>query len=164
SANYSGPDAFTYKANDGSADSNLATVTLTITAVNDAPLAVGDSYSLNEDGVLNVAATGVLTNDSDIEGDPLTVVLVSGPTNGSLTLNVNGTFTYTPSANFNGTDSFTYKVNDGTADSNVATVTLTVTAVNDAPLAGNDAYGLNEDSVLTVAAAGVLSNDGDIDG
>src|SRR5205814_1196676 len=144
--------------------SNVATVTLIVTGVNDAPVAAGNSYSLNEDSGLTVAAPGVLVNDSDVEGDLLTAVLVTGPTSGSLTLNSNGSFTYTPGANFNGTDSFTYTANDVVRDSNVATVTLTVTAVNDAPLAGNDAYSLNEDCVLNVAAAGVLSNDTDIDG
>src|SRR6266850_2603043 len=128
------------------------------------PLASADGYGVNEDGVLNVAGAGVLTNDSDIDGDSLTAVLVSGPANGSLTLNANGSFSYTPSANFNGTDSFAYKANDGSADSNVVTVTLTVTAVNDAPVAAADAYTTSEDTPLTVTAAGVLSNDTDIDG
>jgi VCBS repeat-containing protein len=76
----------------------------------------------------------VLANDTDADGNPLTAILVNGPSNGSVSLNPNGTFTYTPNTNFNGTDSFTYKTNDGTVDSNnVATVTLTVNAVNDAP-------------------------------
>ncbi|WP_165614609.1 cadherin-like domain-containing protein, partial [Mycolicibacterium flavescens] len=67
------------------------------------------------------------------EGDPLEAILVSGPANGTLTLNDDGSFTYTPDENFNGTDTFTYKVNDGTEDSDTATVTITVNAVNDAP-------------------------------
>src|SRR6266850_2266164 len=163
-ANFNGTDSFTYQANDGTADSNVATVTLTVTAVNDAPTATADGYSVNEDGVLIVAAVGVLANDADIDGDPLTAVLVSGPANGSLTLNANGSFTYTPNASFNGTDSFTYQANDGSADSNVVTMTLTVTAVNDAPVASADSYPTSEDTPLTVAAAGVLSNDTDIDG
>src|SRR5439155_20346154 len=96
--------------------------------------------------------------------DSLTAVLVSGPVNGSLTLNANGSFNYTPNANFNGTDSFSYQANDGTSNSAVATVTLTVTAVNDAPVAAGDNYSVNEDGVLTVSAAGVLLNDSDIEG
>src|SRR6185437_12906686 len=88
----------------------------------------------------------------------------SGPAHGALTLNANGSFTYTPAANYNGADSFTYKANDGTADSNVATVSLTVTAVNDAPVAGSDSYTTAEDTPLSVAASGVLSNDTDVDG
>src|SRR5439155_1130071 len=135
-----------------------------VTPVNDAPLATADGYATSEDTPLTVAAAGVLANDSDIDGDALSAALVSGPTNGTLTLNANGSFTYTPNANFNGTDSFTYKANDGAADSNIATVTLTITAVNDAPVASGDAYAVNEDGVLNVAATGVLINDTDIDG
>ena len=78
----------------------------------------------------------MLGNDTDVDGDTLTAVLVSGPAHGTLTLNADGSFTYTPDANYNGSDSFTYKANDGSADSNVATVSLTVSAVNDAPVAG----------------------------
>ena len=79
---------------------------------------------------------GVLGNDSDPNGDALTAVLVGGPSNAaSFTLNANGSFTYTPTANFSGTDTFTYRANDGTSNSNVATVTITVNPVNDAPTA-----------------------------
>ena len=90
---------------------------------NSAPTATGDSYTVAEDGTLT-PATGVLANDSDPDGNPLTAALVAGPSHGTLTLNVNGTFTYNPSANYNGPDSFTYKANDGSLDSNVATVNL----------------------------------------
>src|SRR5207248_8091982 len=84
----------------------------------------------------NAGATapgGVLLNDSDVEGSPLTATLVSGPAHGQVYLNANGTFMYLPDTNFAGVDSFQYKVSDGTAYSNVATVTLTVAGVNDAP-------------------------------
>ncbi len=114
--------------------------------------------------MLTVAAPGVLGNDSDPDGDPLTAVLVTGPSHGSLTLNANGSFSYTPAADFTGADSFSYRASDGTLTSNVATVTLNVTAVNDAPVAAGDAYSTAEDTVLTVAAPGVLGNDGDPDG
>ena len=121
-------------------------MTITVTAVNDAPVAADDAYSTAEDTALTVAAPGVLGNDTDPDGDPLTAVLVSGPSHGTLTLNADGSFTYTPAANFNGTDSFTYRASDGTADSNLATVTITVTAVNDAPAATDDAYSTAEDT------------------
>ncbi len=88
---------------------------------------------------------------------------MTGPSHGSLTLNANGSFSYTPAANYNGPDSFTYKANDGDLDSNTVTVALTITAVNDAPVAANDSYTTAEDTTLTVAAPGVLGNDSDID-
>ena len=100
---------------------------------NSAPTAAGDSYTTNEDTVLNQLAPGVLTNDTDADGDPLTALKATGPTHGTLRLNSDGSFAYTPSTGFSGSDSFTYKANDGTADSNEASVTITVNAVNDAP-------------------------------
>src|SRR5204863_14379 len=163
-ANYNGPDSFTYKANDGQADSGVATVSITITGVNDAPVAVNDSYTTTEDTTLTIAASGVLANDSDIDGDTLSAVLVSPPTHGNLTLNTNGSFSYVPATNYNGPDSFTYKANDGQADSGIATVSITITGVNDAPVAVNDSYATPEDTTLNVAAPGVLANDSDVDG
>src|SRR5439155_17801119 len=106
-------------------------------AVHDAPVAGNDSYSNNEDTAL---AGNVLGNDTDVEGSALNAILVSGPAHGSLTLYASGSFTYTPSANYNGPDSFTYRANDGSLDSNVATVSITISAVNDAPVAVNDSF------------------------
>ncbi|PYM89215.1 MAG: hypothetical protein DME04_26975, partial [Candidatus Rokuibacteriota bacterium] len=162
-AGYAGPDSFTYRANDGVADSNLATVSLTVNAVNSAPVAINDSYSTNEDTALTVAAPGVLGNDTDVDGDVLTAIVVAGPSHGTLTLNANGSVIYTPAADYNGPDSFTYKANDGTVTSNVATVALTVVAVNNPPVAANDSFTGTEDTLLTVAAPGVLGNDTDVD-
>jgi len=163
-ANYNGTDSFTYKASDGTNNSNVATVDITVSAIDDAPAAVNDSYSCNEDATLTVPAPGVLANDADAEGDALTAVLVSGPGHGNLTFSADGSFTYVPAANYNGSDSFTYKANDGTLDSNVATVTITVNPVNDAPTASDNSYATDEDATLTIAAPGVLDNDTDVDG
>ncbi|GIU97280.1 MAG: hypothetical protein KatS3mg013_1083 [Actinomycetota bacterium] len=165
-ANFHGSDSFTYKANDGTVDSGTATVSITVSSVNDAPVAQDDSYSTAEDTPLNVSApVGVLGNDSDVDGDSLTAVLVSGPSHGTLTLNANGSFDYTPNANFHGSDSFTYKANDGTVDSGTATVSITVSSVNDAPVAQDDSYSTAEDTPLNVSApVGVLGNDSDVDG
>ena len=89
-----------------------------------------------EGTALTVAAPGVLDGDNDPEGDPLSAAVVTGPSHGTLTLNANGSFTYTPAAGYDGTDSFTYRANDGTLNSNAATVTITVTAPpNQAPTA-----------------------------
>ena len=112
-ANYNGPDSFTYQVNDGTVNSNVATVAITVIAVNDAPVAAENSYSTNEGTTLTVGAPGVLGNDSDVEGDPLTAVVVGLPAHGTLSLNPNGGFTYTPAAGFNGLDGFSYKANDG---------------------------------------------------
>ena len=163
-ANFSGLDGFTYKANDETADSNVASVSLTVTPVNDAPVAVDDAYSTNEDTVLTISAPGLLGNDTDVDGDALTAIMVSEPAYGALSVNADGSFTYSPAANFNGADAFTYKANDGTADSKVATVSLTITPVNDAPVAVNDTYTAVEDTPLTIAAPGLLANDTDVDG
>src|SRR5207247_1577671 len=153
-AGYAGPDSFTYRVNDGDADSNVATVSITVNAVNSAPVAVNDSYSTNEDTALTVAVPGVLGNDTDADGDVLTAIVGAGATHGTLTLNANGSLTYTPAANYNGPDSFTYKANDGTVDSNVATVTITVAAANDAPsfTKGADKTVLEDAAAQTVSA------------
>ena len=153
-AGYYGADSFTYKANDGLADSNVATVSLTINAVNHPPVAVNDSYSVNEDAVLSMAARACWPTTPTWTATPLTAVVVTDPSHGTLTLNANGSFTYTPTASYYGSDSFTYKANDGAADSNVATVSLTINAVNHPPVAVNDSYSLNQNTVLTVAATG----------
>jgi M6 family metalloprotease-like protein len=164
SANYAGPDSFTYRANDGAADSNVATVTINVVATNRAPVAVDDSYIVDEDAPLTISASGVLSNDTDEDGNTLTAVLVSGSAHGTLAFNADGSFTYAPAANWSGSDSFTYKANDGAGDSNTATVTITVNAVNDAPVVVNDSYNTNEDAPLNMAVPGVLSNDTDVEG
>src|SRR4029079_7879250 len=105
--------------------------------------AANNSYTKTEDVLLVVAAPGVLGNDSDADGDPLAAVLVGGPAHGTVVLSPDGGFTYTPEANYNGTDTFTYVASDGTLSSNVATVTISVTATNDPPVAGNDSYSTN---------------------
>ena len=113
----------------------MATVTVVIERRERRAGGGNDSYSTNEDQVLNVAAPGVLGNDADIDGRPLQAVLVSGPAHGTLTLNANGSFSYMPAANFNGADSFSYKANDGSDDSNRRPCLILVNAANDAPVA-----------------------------
>ncbi len=123
-----------YLGNGPFAASTSNTVNYSVSASNVAPSAQADTFNVNEDATLTVAANGVLGNDDDDDGDPLTAQLVTGPTHEqSFTLNSNGSFSYTPESNFNGGDSFTYRANDGQANSNNAIVTLTVIAVNDSP-------------------------------
>ncbi len=162
--NYTGPDSFSYKANDATSSSGVATVNITVTPVNDPPIAVNDNYSTPEDAVLNISAPGVLANDSDPESDPLSAIVVSTPLHGTVTLNSNGAFAYQPAANYTGLDSFTYKARDLTAESGVATVSITVTPLNDAPLAADDNYSTDEDASLIIPLPGVLANDLDPDG
>jgi uncharacterized repeat protein (TIGR01451 family) len=104
--------------------------------INPPPVAADDTYDTPEDTWLTVSAPGVLSNDTDADLDPLTAIKVTDPAHGSLALNPDGSFTYKPEANWNGTDSFTYKANDTQVDSNTATVTVNVSAVNDAPVLG----------------------------
>jgi Bacterial Ig domain/Bacterial Ig-like domain (group 1) len=118
------------------AGSSVGTVTFnaTGTASNVAPVANPDEVSLNEDGSLTVPAPGILGNDTDANGDPLSAQVVGGPPpNGDFAFNANGAFTYTPDADFFGTDQFTYRANDGDANSATSTVTITVNPINDDP-------------------------------
>ncbi|HVK13669.1 MAG TPA: Ig-like domain-containing protein, partial [Gemmataceae bacterium] len=157
-----GTDSFTYNVFDGtSSASPPATVTITVDPVNDAPVAVADAYRVPEDGTLTVPAPGVLNNDSDVDGALPDAVLVAGPAHGTLTLNPDGSFTYTPAANYSGTDSFTYKANDGTTDSNTVTVTLFVSPVQDAPVAADDGPVTVPGKAVKI---NVLANDTDVDG
>ena len=154
---YFGPDTFTYRVSDGEIESNLASVSLTVLPVNDAPIAVDDTLETLEDTPL---AIDVLANDSDIDGDALRAVLLDQPHFGTLTQTGAGTFTYTPNADFFGPDRFTYRASDGTLVSDIATVTITVRPVNDAPIAADDAAITDEDVPVMVD---VLANDRDVD-
>jgi VCBS repeat-containing protein len=150
-ANYHGPDSFTYRASDGTVQSEIATVSITVAAVNDSPLANADLYSVAEDMPFSFPGRGVLFNDVDPDGDELLAKLETGPAHGVLILEDDGNFLYTPAADFNGPDSFTYRASDGEATSGIAAVSLNVNAVNDAPLAVADWYGVPEDTLLTIA-------------
>jgi uncharacterized repeat protein (TIGR01451 family) len=132
--NYFGPDSFTFTVNDGSLTSAVATVSITVLAVNDAPSAVANSYTVGQNLPLVITAPGVLTNDTDVESNALTAVLVGNPANGALTFNANGSFTYTPTNDFTGVDSFTYRASDGQTNSAAVAVTITVFPLADVVL------------------------------
>lgn len=156
---------FAFRVSDvgGATDASANIRVINLLAVNDPPTGNADGYSVNEDGILVVnAAAGVLSNDTDIDGGALTVAsLASGPANGSLILNSDGSFTYTPNANFNGVDSFSYNVSDGTSTSGPVTVSLTVNAVNDAPV--NTVGGpvsVNEDTSIALTGVSIADDDG----
>lgn len=160
-SNFSGTISFQFKANDGEFDSNVATITIIVTPVNDAPVADDGTNTTPEDTPVNGLVTG-----SDIDGDSLTFALDTATSNGSIVVNSDGTYTYTPNANFNGVDSFTFVANDGTANSNIATVTITVTPVNDAPVcetptAASYIWPPNHKMVSVGAAMNTSDVDGD---
>jgi VCBS repeat-containing protein len=163
-ANYNGADSFSYKVNDGELDSNVATVSLTVTPVNDAPVANPIAATLAEDGSITL---DLLASAFDVDGDPLTVS-VTNPQSGTLTHNPDGTWTYTPAPDFNGEDGFAYTVSDDRRESPwdgqltaSSFVRLTITAVNDAPVAVDDSAALDEDGSIRLA---LLANDHDVDG
>lgn len=153
-ADWYGTTTFTYHANDGENDSNTTVVTITITSQPDAPIASNDNYTTIEDTPLTISASGVLENDSDADGDSLTAVLETTVTTGTLTLNSDGSFSYTPPANWFGVTNFTYYANDGQEDSNTAVVTLTVLSENDLPVvnAGGDETA-NEGEVISFSGS-----------
>jgi hypothetical protein len=152
--NYTGSDSFTFKVNDGTVDSAVVTMLISIAAVNDAPVAVAQSVTLDEDKSVAITLVG-----SDVEGSDLTYSVVDPPTKGVLS----GTapnLTYTPNANANGIDSFTFKVNDGALDSAVATVSMGITAVNDAPVAVAQTVVAIKNTARTLVLGG-MDADGD---
>lgn len=162
-SSFVGTNTLEYRSFDvaGNAEATV-TVTFRITRANSAPVAAADSFPVAKNTTLTVTATGVLANDTDPDGDPLTAVLASDVTFGTLTLDPAGSFTYRPPAGFSGTVTFTYRASDGTEDSGPATVTIDVQ--NSAPDAVADSYSVAKNTTLTVAAPGVLSNDTDPDG
>ncbi|HEY3216270.1 MAG TPA: Ig-like domain-containing protein, partial [Candidatus Eisenbacteria bacterium] len=153
-----------YSSKEGSQPPQLVITYRFGSAANNRPVAQDNAYSLNEDASLTVAAPGVLGNDTDADGDPLTATVTSSPANGSVALQPTGGFTYTPAANFSGTDWFTYTVSDGRGGTDIGSVTLTVNPRPDPPTALNDSYSVVVNNSLVVAAPGVLGNDSDLDG
>ena len=128
-ANFNGSDSFTFKVSDETADSDDATVSITVNAVNDPPMANDDSTTTQEDTPVTI---DVLSNDIDVDGDTLTVTTVTQGRNGSVTINPDNTLSYNPNADFYGTDAFTYTVSDGTSDI-TATVKVTVNPAQSVP-------------------------------
>jgi Bacterial Ig domain len=164
-AGFVGNDQFRYALTDGQAR-DLGIVSLRIIgSTNQAPVALGESYTFNEDIVLRSggAVVSLLANDSDPDGDVLSVQIITQPIHGQLQLD-GDQFSYTPAANYFGADQFSYAVSDGALQSATVTTTLAVTAVNDAPIAMVDRYLITQASVLTVSAGqGVLANDLDVE-
>ena len=157
SAGWSGTDTFTYTVSDPEGASSTATVTVTVTSTNQAPVAVNDAVSTDED----LATTfDPRANDSDPDSDPLTITAKTDGANGTVAITSATQVTYTPSAGWNGTDSFTYTVSDPEGATSTATVTMTVNSTNQAPVAVNDTVSTDEDVAVTIDPRG---NDSDPD-
>jgi hypothetical protein len=171
SLDFNGSATITIATNDqgntgtGGPQSDTDSVTVDVTPTNDTPVAVADTYNVLVDTVLNVAAPGVLSNDTDADLETLTANLISNVSNGTLTLNPDGSFTYTPTAAYVGPDSFTYRATDpNNANSNTVTVSITVLTTNVAPVAVADTFTAYAFIGATIPALGVLANDTDADG
>ena len=159
--NFNGTDSFKYTVSDGNGGTDIATVTVTVNSVNDAPVANDDSAETFEDidvtipvidGDANNSNAGA---DTDVDNDPLSVTAIGtgndAPSDGTATIDSGSrTITYSPADNFNGTDSFKYTVSDGKGGTNTATVTVTVNSVNDPPVANDDSAATDEDTAVTI--------------
>jgi CshA-type fibril repeat protein len=155
--NFNGPATITYTISDGQGGTATATVAVNVTPVNDPPVARPDTATTAEDTPVIIAP---LANDSDVDGNPLTITAASSP-NGTVVINPNGTISFTPAPNFNGPTTITYTISDGQGGSATTTIAVNVTPVNDAPVARNDVFSMDED---TTARIPVLTNDSDADG
>ncbi|HEX8699421.1 MAG TPA: Ig-like domain-containing protein, partial [Myxococcaceae bacterium] len=151
---FSGTVTFTYTITDGSGETDTATVTVTVEGTNNPPRANDDTFTVAEDS--GATALDVLANDTAEAGETLSVVSVTQPANGTVTLNGN-VVSFTPAPNFNGATTFTYTVSDGNGGFDPATVTVNVTPVNDPPTANDDSFTVAENSGATVL--NVLAND-----
>ena len=153
-----GTDQFNFEAVDSNNRSiiNVATGTITVNSINDAPIANNMSVSTNENRIKQLEIT---LEANDVDGDNLTFSIVGDVSDGTTSIN-NNIVSYTPSQDWNGTDTFTYKANDGNVDSNVATVTITVNAVNDAPTTSDISISTNEDNAVSITLVGTdIEND-----
>ncbi|EMD1175596.1 tandem-95 repeat protein, partial [Vibrio harveyi] len=151
--NFNGDATISYTISDGQLTDD-ATVAVTVKPVNDAPVAVNDAVSTDEDTAVTI---DVLANDSDPENDTLTITAASVPTEQGTVAIVDGKLVFTPAENFNGDATISYTISDGQLTDD-ATVAVTVNPVNDAPVAVNDAVSTDEDTAVTID---VLANDSD---
>ena len=154
---------------EGGQDTQTISFNVTINPINDGPVANDQNVLVNEGAttdVLDNNETNLLYNAVDVDQDELSAILVTAPSNGSLTLNLDGTFTYTHDGSETTSDGFTYKVNDGLLDSNIATVTITINPVNDAPVVSNHALTVDEGGIATIldnSESSLLFNASDIE-
>ncbi|MBC7951184.1 MAG: cadherin-like domain-containing protein, partial [Rhodospirillaceae bacterium] len=161
--NFNGAASFSYTMTDSAGATSSATVNVAVTSVNDAPIAVNDSLTTTEDTALTIAPATLLGNDTDVDGDTLSITAVSNAVGGTVAI-VDGNVVFTPTTNFNGSASFSYTISDGQGGTSTATANVSVSAVNDGPVAVADWQMTNEDTPLVIAASTLLANDSDVDG
>ena len=149
---FNGAVNLSYDVSDGTS-TVAGSLDVTVAAVNDAPVAVADSASTNEDSAVTIFASALLANDSDVEGDTLTLTGVSNAVGGGVALDGNGDVVFTPDADFNGSASFDYTVSDGNGGTATQTVAVTVAAVNDAPVAITDSASASEGTAVKIGRA-----------
>ncbi len=159
SPNYYGSDIFVYSISDGNGGTDSGAITISVSAINDAPNAIDDTATVVEDSLNN--QINVLLNDNDIDGDTMTIVSVTQPSHGTVTF-TSAQVSYTPLLNFYGPDSFTYSISDGHGGSDTASVNVLITGVNDPPIANDDTATVQQESSNNLI--NVRANDGDIDG
>ena len=158
--NFSGMESTTYWLSDGQGGTALGYIQLFVAAVNDLPVAANDAVDATEDTAAPIAASVLLTNDTDVDGDTLAVAAVSAPSGGSVALAA-GTVTFTPTPEWCGAGGFSYEVSDGHGGTDTASVVVTVACVNDAPVAVADAALVAQNAPPTVV--NVTANDTDAD-
>ncbi|SFR48576.1 cadherin-like domain-containing protein [Litoreibacter janthinus] len=157
--NFNGEATITYGITDGNGGADIGEVVVTVTPVNDDPIAVDDIETTDEDQPITI---DLISNDTDVDGDPLSVGSVSVPADqGTVVDNGDGTVTFTPAPNFNGPATITYTVVDGQGGEDEGQAVVSVGAINDGPVAGDDSDVTDEDTPVTVD---LLANDSDDDG
>ena len=158
---YTGTDSFSYYVSDGQATSNYATVSLTVNAVNHAPVAYSDSCTVDQNKTLNVSGSG--SPGQRLRQRRQHALRLPGwvRRHGTVSLNTDGSFSYTPYYGYTGTDNFSYYVSDGQTARNYATVSLTINSANHPPVAYNDYYTVDQNKTLNVSGSGALANDYD---
>ena len=162
-ADFNGEASFRYTVSDGEGGSDTATVRVAVRPLNDAPQAAADAVATQEDRAIRIPVSQLLGNDRDVDGDRLTIASVQKASHGQVTLNGDGTITFTPDADFHGQAGFTYTVSDGQGGFDTARVQVEVAPVNDAPVAADDRLTTDEDRALRIEAATLLGNDRDSD-
>ena len=164
-ADYFGPAQFDYLVDDGAGGQSLATVTLEVTPVNDAPRLQAEQADLDEDTVVTLSATDLLVNDHDVDNahDELSITGVGGATHGTVAMDADGNITFTPTLNFYGQASFTYTVSDGVGGESSTTMTLDYASVNDLPVVNDELVFGKRDVTYTFTSGALLANDTDVE-